>query len=50
MHWKLSFTRGVSTLGVEAASGSVLKAEFILFYGWCMCVVYGAWGARNGEV
>ena len=44
MHWKLSSTRGVSTLGVEASSGSVLKAVHVYFILW---FVYGVWGIKH---
>jgi hypothetical protein len=44
MHRKLSFTRGVSTLGEEAASGSVIESG-VYFILW---LVYGVWGMGRG--
>jgi len=45
MHRKLSFTRGVSTLGEEAASGSVIDESGVYFILW---LVYGVWGMGRG--
>ena len=47
MHWKLSFTRGVSTLGSRSSLRLRLSVESRVYFILWLVHVYGAWGIKH---